>query len=215
MRLKKQIYGDKLRPKWLEKTEDLSGDMIINLKSPILDIGAGISSRFRQNLTNEKYIRLDIDDSEEPDIVGDALSLPIKSESLNGVIYADILEHLINPFEAIREARRVIKPGGKIYVSVPFLYPYHPHPKDYYRFTLAGLKELLEKEGFCVEEIKPHTSGVFSCINRWAIAWTYDKPYLLRIFIQPLLYVFRKFFSFLDLGRDRFYIGVYCLAKKI
>jgi len=210
--IKNQVCGDKLRPKWVERIEN-PYDLMICLKGPIMDVGAGIS-RFKQSFEDKRYLRLDIDFDEKPDVVGDALNLPIKNESFNSLIYADILEHTSDPFCVIREAKRILKSGGMIFVSIPFLYPYHPHPEDYFRFTSAGIRELLEREGFIIEKIRVHNQGIFSCINRWAIAWTYDKPYWVRILIQPILHLFVKLLSFIDLGKESFYVTIFCLAKK-
>jgi ubiquinone/menaquinone biosynthesis C-methylase UbiE len=54
------------------------------------------------------------------------------------------------------EFHRVCKPGGTLYLCVPFLQPYHPSPTDYQRYTLDGLRTLVERYGFAVEE----TGGV-------------------------------------------------------
>jgi SAM-dependent methyltransferase len=51
-----------------------------------------------------------------------------------------ILEHLPTPWAAIKELHRVLKPGGKIWLSIPMTYPYHEDPKDYWRASPDGMR---------------------------------------------------------------------------
>ncbi len=57
---------------------------------------------------------------------------------------ADVLEHVGNPFTAVKNMVKLLKPGGKIITIVPFAYGYHPDPVDYYRFTHAGVQKMFE-----------------------------------------------------------------------
>jgi len=46
--------------------------------------------------------------------------LPLRSESIDAVFCADVIEHLVNPQVTIAECRRVLRPGGTLFVSVPY-----------------------------------------------------------------------------------------------
>ncbi|MFT7644539.1 MAG: SAM-dependent methyltransferase [Candidatus Paceibacteria bacterium] len=73
-----------------------------------------------------------------PDIVGDIHALPFADSSKEAIICLAVLEHVENPILAMQEMHRVLKPGGKLLIYVPFLYYYHAEKGyygDYWRFT--------------------------------------------------------------------------------
>ncbi len=85
-------------------------------------------------------------------VVGDAHRLPFKDGSLDGVISTALLEHVEHPETILAEMRRVIRPGGLVYVEVPFLQGYHPDPIDMRRYTRPGLEQKVAEAGFQVVE---------------------------------------------------------------
>lgn len=101
----------------------------------IVSLGSG-TRRFHSEILN-----LDIYPFTNVDIVADVSDLPFKDNSVDMLIAESLLEHLPNPEIAVREMFRVLKPGGHIYGLVPFLYPFHASPNDYYRWTSFGLKK--------------------------------------------------------------------------
>lgn len=67
----------------------------------------------------------------------DAMALPFRSASVGAVLLSQVLEHLPDPVQALREARRVLKPGGLLYVTLLMQHPYHPSGdggSDVFRF---------------------------------------------------------------------------------
>lgn len=106
-----------------------------NLKDKvILNIGSGIKK------IHPEVINLDIFPFKGVDIVADATRLPFKDGSVDMIITESTLEHIPNSYQAMEKMTRVIKPGGYIYVSIPFLMPFHASPNDYGRLTIEGLK---------------------------------------------------------------------------
>lgn len=108
----------------------------------IYDIGGGASPLERERF--KKYVLVDIDSSYNPDIVADIQDLPFSDNSIDAILCLAVLEHVQNPFKAAEELYRVLKPQGKILLSVPFMWPYHAneHYKDYWRFSEDGLEFL-------------------------------------------------------------------------
>ncbi len=81
------------------------------------------------------------------DVVGDALALPFPDGCFTLVLSQEMVEHVADPFRAVREAARVLKPGGTLYLQAPFVIGYHPGPEDYWRFTRSGIRRLVEQAG--------------------------------------------------------------------
>lgn len=74
--------------------------------------------------------------------VQDLSSYP--ADQFDLVILDEILEHVARPWVAVEEVRRILKPGGCLITSSPFLIAEHRMPKDYWRFTKDGYRVLLE-----------------------------------------------------------------------
>lgn len=99
-------------------------------------------------MANVDYKVLDPVPDYNPDIVGDIHDLPFTDNSLDAITCIAVLEHVKNPFKAVEEMHRVLKPGGYCFVFVPFLYYYHPmkgYYNDYWRFTSDGIDELFKE----------------------------------------------------------------------
>jgi SAM-dependent methyltransferase len=123
----------------------------------MLDIGCGTrryESIFRDSV--DEYIGLDwpeIADRARPDLVGDAMHIPIMTQSVDTVLAAELMEHLPSPDIFLTEVARVLRDGGSLILSVPFMEPLHEEPRDYYRFTPYSLRVLLEKNGFSIQQL--------------------------------------------------------------
>ena len=90
----------------------------------------------------ERWIYVNLARESGPDVVADAGAVPLRSASADCVICTEVLEHLVDPAACVHEAHRLLRPGGVIIASVPFLYPVHGDPSDYQRYTADGLRRL-------------------------------------------------------------------------
>jgi SAM-dependent methyltransferase len=70
----------------------------------------------------------------------DVENLEFPDGSFDAAVCWSVLEHVPHPDRAIAELLRVLKPGGEIWVQLPFLFPYHESPRDYWRVTPDGLR---------------------------------------------------------------------------
>ncbi len=114
-----------------------------------LNIGSG-ESDLHSGVTN-----LDVDPADQTDCAGDALLLPFEASTFHLVLSQETMEHVSDPFRAVREMGRVLKTDGVLYLQVPFVLGYHPDPEDYWRFTHAGVRRLIEQAGLRCERVEP------------------------------------------------------------
>ncbi len=203
-------YGADARPAWLDRMFDKAPFLRL-LEAPILDLGSG-TNHFKAQFPGQRYVRFDVNPEDRPDVVGDGLALPFKAGSFGGVICADVLEHVPEPGRLLTEIRRVVRPGGRLFVSAPFLYPYHLHPGDYYRFTEMGLEYVLQAAGFRVLRMTTYSTGLFSCVARWGVSWTYGKPRWMQWVLQPAARACVSLFNRVDVAKDRFGVSIFCTA---
>lgn len=66
--------------------------------------------------------------------------LPFDDQSYDTVLLTDVLEHIAEPDQLFSELARILKPGGKLIVGVPFLYYLHEEPHDHFRYTKFALE---------------------------------------------------------------------------
>lgn len=81
--------------------------------------------------------------------------LPLPDEGFDTILSTSVLEHVRRPELAFDEITRVLAPGGTAIIAVPFLYPLHEVPYDYYRFTRYCLDEMCTERGLTVLELEP------------------------------------------------------------
>lgn len=104
----------------------------------IINIGSGTKK------VADTAINLDCYPYAGVNIVADVMDLPFVDRSVDIVIAVSLLEHVPEPETALAEIKRVLKPGGYFYCSVPFMYPFHSAPRDYSRFTHSWFRHRLE-----------------------------------------------------------------------
>jgi SAM-dependent methyltransferase len=129
----------------------------------VLDIGCG-RMPYRALLTGpefgvRRYIGLDLEKNRygTPDLTWDGQRIPLEDASVDSVLLTEVLEHCHDPAAVLREAARVMRPGAAMVFTVPFLWPLHDLPDDYYRYTPSMLERLLQHSGF--ESVEIHALG--------------------------------------------------------
>jgi SAM-dependent methyltransferase len=162
------------------------------LKGRILDLGCG-SKPYEQLFKNAtEYIGIDIENpghdhsKEDVDIYYDGKTIPVESDSVDGVFFSEVLEHVSNPDEIIQEFSRVLKDGGHLLLTMPFAWDEHEVPNDYQRYSSFGIKLFLEKNNF--EIIKYEKTGHFTeVIAQFAIHYLRHILYTKNKYLNLLI----------------------------
>lgn len=130
------------------------------LGGDVLDFGCG-SKPYETLFVNAKsYTGVDIKVSghdhrdSKIDHFYDGKTLPFPSQYFDSIVCFEVLEHIFNLDEVMFEIGRVLKPEGKLLISLPFAWDEHEVPFDFARYTSFGIKYILERHKF---EILDHT----------------------------------------------------------
>lgn len=195
------------------------------LKGKVLDIGSGRFNRYQALCTNaEKFTTLDPDSTWKPDIVGSAENMPIESNSFDGILCTQVLEHIAHPEKAVREMYRVLKPGGILLLTAPQMNELHEIPHDYFRYTNFGLETLMKDVGFEIEVM--HQRGKYhATVAQQRIRLMIDKhdPYKNKfwmLILAPLSKIITSWALFRDnISKNeavsRHAIGWLTVVKKV
>jgi SAM-dependent methyltransferase len=155
----------------------------------LLDVGAGTlcCRRVVQPYIAE-YRSLDFRPTHpELDYVADAQKMPLPDNSFDTTLSSQVLEHVPNPEQALREMYRVLKPGGKTIITIPLFGYLHNEPHDYFRYTKYGVQALMERTGFTIIEIKAvgsFLSFLHYMFSTVLIALTFNLPLVGRIIFE-------------------------------
>lgn len=125
------------------------------LKGKLLDFGCG-SKPYRSLFTVDEYIGLDFENpghdhsNEDIDVYYDGKIIPFEGNHFDSILCSEVIEHLFDLDYTLGEMYRVLKKGGKMLVTCPFVWCEHEVPYDYARYTRFALENLFEKKGFKV-----------------------------------------------------------------
>jgi SAM-dependent methyltransferase len=134
------------------------------LNGNLLDFGCG-SKPYKSLFSVESYTGLDFEvtghdhTNEEIDVFYDGKVIPFPDEQFDCVLCSEVVEHLFDLPAVVAEIHRVLKPGGKLLLTCPFVWIEHEVPYDYARYTQYALRHMLEQGGFRV--IRDEKRGLF------------------------------------------------------
>lgn len=117
---------------------------------PVLEVGSkdyGSTASFRDFYAGSEYVGLDMAAGKGVDVVADLTRSigPLKEAHFGLGICCSVLEHVDKPWVFAANLTRVIRPGGLLYMSVPWVWRYHAYPDDYFRFSHRGVMSLFEE----------------------------------------------------------------------
>lgn len=119
--------------------------------SVVLDLGGYNEGRrgfFDIAKFDLRVVSCNLADRKGVDVVADGVALPLRDSCCDAVICSEVLEHVASPVPILREAYRVLRPGGVVLVCAPFLFRLHKDPDDYARYTDQYWRESMAACGF-------------------------------------------------------------------
>jgi len=230
----RKYYGFNLyhRDKWVGAVSKL-----VPKYAFVLDVGAG-SAPYRTLFAHCNYKTHDFSQLSksqlrgkngyfEIDYVSDIVSIPVENESFDFILCTEVIEHVPYPIEAIKEISRVLKPGGKLFITAPLGSGLHQEPYHYYGgYTPYWYEKFLTDNGMKLISIEPN-KGFYSFLSQELLRFLYRSVSLNRlsnILLLPLtlflvlpsllLPLFASFFDKWDTNRD-FTVGYHVVAEKM
>jgi SAM-dependent methyltransferase len=138
----------------------------------VLDVGAG-EAPWRELLSGAEYVGLDVESAAEfgmqrqPGIVYyPGGRFPFDDASFACVMTSEVLEHVPDPAAFAAELARVLAPGGRLILTVPWSARLHHLPNDYFRFTRYALRSLVEATGLQVQRLDERGNDVAVVANK-------------------------------------------------
>ena len=117
-----------------------------HLAGRVLDVGGGRQRGAFRPPPASQWIVADLEPA-RAHVGADVAALPFHDASFDAVKATEVLEHVADVRGALRECRRVLRPGGRLVATVPFLERVHGDPDDYARFTRSMWERLLAEAG--------------------------------------------------------------------
>ena len=155
----------------------------IESNKKVLTIGAGgeVNKLLKKHSIENSFnvTSFDISENMRPDILGDICTYDFEENKYDYIVIAEVLEHLHSPHLAIDKIGHVLNSNGKVILTVPFIFPIHERPYDYYRYTKYGLGFLFKD--FCNVKIKERNSWI-EAINALHVRLVMDQNITSRLF---------------------------------
>jgi SAM-dependent methyltransferase len=179
------IYYDERRQRfgidWQQSLSIVVGELLLQeilqarsyIKGRLLDVGCGTRP---YALIYDPLVEMSVGTEvtysphglQNADIICPAERLPFADASFDTVLCTEVLEHTRDPSAVIQEIRWILRPGGYLLLSVPFIYPIHEAPYDHWRFTSYGLRLLCTDAGLEVIYVHPKGGIGATLIVLWA-----------------------------------------------
>jgi SAM-dependent methyltransferase len=175
-----------------------------------LDVGCGLRP-YERYFAEGEYVGIDVEESgraaggKRPDRYFNGVEIPYDDQTFDAIICTEVLEHCIDPERLTAEMYRVLRVGGQLLVTVPFIWGVHEAPYDFRRYSPFGVRRLLESAGFAVEGVDRVVEGVdaiamlvFSEINNYRVnveSETHRRSRRVRLLRRLEPYVWRLQFA--------------------
>jgi len=200
-------------------------DLAPRIRGRVLDVGCGYKP-YQDLFSCSEYVGLELDTplnraNNRGDVFYDGGVFPFEDRSFDTIIASEVLEHVFAPGVFLSEIHRVLRDGGGLLLTVPFVWDEHEQPLDYGRYTSYGLKYLLEQNGFdriiltkTVPDIRVIVQLLNCYLHKQVSTWNnYVKVIIWAIFSAPLNIVGELLSKVLPANPDLF-LNIVAFANK-
>jgi SAM-dependent methyltransferase len=165
-----------------------------SLTGDVLDAGCG-SKPYRAFIPAMTYIGMEIDtprtrESFAADVYYDGINFPFQAANFDAVLCSQVFEHVFTPQDFLAEIHRVLRPGGCLLLTVPFVWDEHEQPHDFARYSSFGLQALLRRAGFTVEahqKTVPDGRVLFQLLNMYLYKVTFTRHPKINLLLVIML----------------------------
>ena len=191
----------------------------------VLDVGCGVKP-YERLFSSKEYVGLEIESTDKidskADFVYDGKTFPFKNASFDSVITNQVLEHVFHPEEFLSEIHRVLKKGGKLLLTVPFVWDEHEQPYDFARYSSFGLTSLLKRNGFEVIILKKSVNDI-RFFTQLAAAYIYKvlfvknriiRLFIISVFISPVILFGEIIYHIFPKNNDLYLDNIVLAEKK-
>lgn len=173
---------------------------MLSTGSKILIIGTGSKYAYYRNIFSDHVVvNSDVHNQFKVDVIFDAHQIPFKDETFDLVLSSQVLEHTMRPWIVAKEIMRVTRKGGIIHTEVPFCFPYHGQPYDFFRFSPGGLRVLFDQCLLLKSEVINGDGSASaymlseSLINKFKREHRYAR--MLTLFFSRFMFFWFKYFE--------------------
>jgi 2-polyprenyl-3-methyl-5-hydroxy-6-metoxy-1,4-benzoquinol methylase len=166
----------------------------------ILDVGAGHGD-FADIFTDLHCLSLDIVPYAEVDLVCDlGQTIPFNEGTFDAVVLMNVLEHVYENRRLVQNIAKILKPGGKLILTVPFLLKVHQAPFDFSRYTPYYLDNLAHDSGLVVTNLSGYYDTLYLLNESLGNLWQYSLNSELafrRTYAKTLVFVIQRLINLL------------------
>jgi SAM-dependent methyltransferase len=190
-----------------------------------LDVGCG-RKPYESLFPASEYVGLELDTPEnrkhkKADVYYDGDVFPFPEAEFDSVVINQVFEHVFHPDRFLSEVHRVLRPGGTLLMTVPFVWNEHEAPWDYARYSSFGLSAILARHGFQVKILRKSMGDIrvmFQLMTRYIYKKTATRsPYINMLLTLLLIAPFNllgELFGILLPGNEDLYLDNIVLARK-
>ncbi|OGL59942.1 hypothetical protein A2752_04505 [Candidatus Uhrbacteria bacterium RIFCSPHIGHO2_01_FULL_46_23] len=157
-------------------------------RGQVLDLGCG-DKPYQRYCRSQSYLGIDRHGGDKR---GDFFKLHLGKNCADTIICTQVIEHLPDPRRLFKLAYKLLKIDSHLVLAAPFVWPLHDEPRDYWRFSPYGLKQLCREANLTVISCQP--LGGYLALIWQLVAILLERPAYGRAWTNRLYRACLKFF---------------------